>query len=127
MESTFKKSERDSKKTLLMQKVALKNQSAEDVTVENMDGVARDKLRKLSSNLSAIASSREDLESAKSQQPNLKEDEKFDTSSIMNNQMRGVRTNRGLRQVLLGVKPSQSDIRQALLSKGSDEFDRQSK
>ena len=66
MESAVKKSERDSKKTLLMQKVALKNQSAEDVTVENMDGVARDKLRKLSSNLSAIASSREDLESAKS-------------------------------------------------------------
>ena len=74
-EPEAKRSERESKKTLLMQRVALKDAAGEifsegggggvsHLDDGKIDAAARSKLRKLSSNLSMIASSREDLESA---------------------------------------------------------------
>jgi hypothetical protein len=97
-EPEAKRSERETKKTLLMQRVALKDAAGEifsegglgNLDDGKIDAAARMKLRKLSSNLSMIASSREDLESASgsigSQGMVLQsEDEKqFDTTSLMN-------------------------------------------
>jgi hypothetical protein len=68
-EPEAKRAERDQKKNLLMQRVALKDAAGEIFAEggfddpKNLEGVAHLKLRKLSSNLSMIASSREDLES----------------------------------------------------------------
>jgi hypothetical protein len=82
-----------------MQRVALKDAAGEifsegggGLDDGKIDAVARSKLRKLSSNLSMIASSREDLESASGSivsqgmvQALQSEDEKqFDTTSLMN-------------------------------------------
>ena len=103
-----------------MQRVALKDAAGEifsegghgSLDDGKIDAAARMKLRKLSSNLSMIASSREDLESASgsigSQGMVLKsEDEKqFDTTSLMNRQMRGTRTNKGVKPVMMGVATS---------------------
>ena len=104
-----------------MQRVALKDAAGEifsegggGLDDGKMDAVARSKLRKLSSNLSMIASSREDLESASGSivsqgmvQALQSEDEKqFDTTSLMNRQVRGTRTNKGVKPVMMGVAPN---------------------